>query len=99
MIYGCYDKNVKIEYDPDKNALNFRKHGIEFALAEQFDYDTALNVEDARKNYGETRIVAYGLIGKRLYVMCFKPMGPAHIRIISLRKANKREEKIYAKTT
>lgn len=66
-----------------------------FSEAENFDYDTALLIEDERKDYGEKRIIAYGYIGKRLHVLCFKPMSQTRTRIISLRKGNKREEKFY----
>jgi uncharacterized protein len=55
---------------------------------------TALIVEDLRKDYGERRFQALGLIGDRLHMMVFTPRAnKAHL--ISLRKANKREVKRY----
>ncbi|MDR3424581.1 MAG: BrnT family toxin [Alphaproteobacteria bacterium] len=90
---------MKIEFDPAKSEKNASERGLPFSEAEKFDYDTALRINDLRKDYGERRIVAYGYIGTRLHVLCFKPIADCHIRVISLRKANKREEKFYAENT
>ena len=90
---------MKIEFDAKKNAWNIRERGIAFTEVEAFEFDTAIRVEDTRKDYGETRVIAYGYIGSRLHVLCFKPLGKRHIRVISLRKANKREERVYEKAT
>ena len=55
---------------------------------------TARIVEDLRKDYGERRFQALGLIGDRLHLMVFTPRAnKAHV--ISLRRANKREVKRY----
>ncbi len=93
---------MKIEFDSAKNERNIQERGISFLDAELFDFDTAILVEDLRKDYGEKRLVAYGYIANRLHVLCFKPLdvdtlNALCIRVISLRKANKREEKFYAK--
>ena len=70
-----------------------------------FIFDTALQVEDTRRDYKEERIIAYGFIGQQLHVLCFKPITrghirvislSGHIRVISLRKANVREQEKYA---
>jgi uncharacterized DUF497 family protein len=59
-----------------------------------FEWDSALIVEDIRKDYGERRFQALGLIEGRLHVLVFTPRaGKTHV--ISLRKANKREVKRY----
>jgi len=88
---------MQIEYDPAKNTGNQRKHGVPLTLAEAFDWDTAQIEEDARHDYGEQRFKATGYIGERLYCVIFVDRDENR-RIISLRKANKREEKIYART-
>ena len=90
---------MKIEFDIKKNAWNIRERGIAFTEVEAFEFDTALREEDTRKDYGEKRVIAYGFIGNRLHVLCFKPLGKHHIRVISLRKANKREERSYEKAS
>ena len=88
---------MKIEYDPNKNRRNITKRGISFDLAERFEWDTALIWEDTRYNYGETRFCALGYIEIRMYHLVFTYRDDT-VRIISLRKANKREIKHYAKT-
>jgi hypothetical protein len=86
------------EFDPGKNAINIAKHqGVSLAHAEGFEWNTAVIREDTRKQYPEPRFEATGYIGERLYVMVYCVRNDA-TRVISLRKANKREEKSYAKT-
>jgi len=72
------------------------KHGLDFAVAEGFCWDTAIETVDDRADYGEERWIAMGLIGVRVHVMIYTLRGN-NIRIISLRKANKREVEYYAK--
>ena len=80
---------MKIEYDPNKNRRNITKHGISFDLAERFEWDTALIWEDTRYNYGETRFCALGYIEIRMYHLVFTYRDDT-VRVISLRKANKK---------
>jgi uncharacterized protein len=85
---------VRIEFDAAKNEANLAKHGIDMASATQFDFDTAMVTSDARKSYGEARNIAVGYIGGRLHVLIFTKRGDV-VRVISLRKANRREERTY----
>jgi uncharacterized DUF497 family protein len=83
---------VDISFDPAKNARNIEVHGISLARAEDFAWHGATNIEDVRRDYGEKRFKAVGLIGSRLHVLIYTPReGRAHV--ISLRKANKRERR------
>jgi len=97
--FCCYNKNmdIPIDYDPNKDAVNTYKHGVSLALAQFFEWGMAQIEEDIRFDYGERRFKATGYIGQRLYVMVFCPRGEV-ARVISLRKANPREEKRYAET-
>jgi uncharacterized protein len=89
---------VDISFDAAKNARNIATRGISFEQAADFEWDTALIVADTRKDYGESRFQALGLIAERLHVMVFTPRsGKTHV--ISLRKANKREVKRYEAQT
>ena len=63
-----------------------------------FDWQTAVEIFDSRDDYGEDRWVASGFIGVALYVMAYIERGDT-LRIISLRGATKKEEKIYAQGT
>ncbi|MBK9987579.1 MAG: BrnT family toxin [Betaproteobacteria bacterium] len=65
-----------------------------FDRAAAFDFQNALYAIDERRDYGETRIVALGLIGDRVHVLCFVETDDG-IRVISLRKANPREVNRY----
>ena len=86
--------NIEIEYDPDKNQRNIEERDIDFDIAKEFKWDTALIWQDTRKDYTEPRYSTIGFIHNRLHVLVFTPRNEA-IRIISLRKANKREVKRY----
>ncbi len=88
---------MKIEFDPDKNRRNITERQISFELAEEFEWDTALIWEDNRQNYGETRFCALGYIGVRIYHLVFT-LRDERLRVISLRKANRREVNKYAET-
>ncbi|MGH8455960.1 MAG: BrnT family toxin [Stenotrophobium sp.] len=89
---------MKIEFDPVKNERNIMLRGLPFQLAAGFDFETAQFCVDTRKDYGETRIQARGFVADRLHVLVFVE-SPRGIRVISLRKANKREVKRYEKET
>jgi uncharacterized DUF497 family protein len=85
---------VAISFDAAKNWRNIATRGISFERAMAFEWDSALVVEDTRKEYGERRFQALGLIDGRLHVSVFTPRdGKTHV--VSLRKANKREVKRY----
>ena len=85
---------MAFEWDPAKASVNFAKHGVAFEAAARFNFDTAVIFVDTRADYGERREIAIGVIGARLYVMAFTRRGEK-TRIISLRKANAREERRY----
>lgn len=82
-------------WDDAKRALNIEKHGVDFADLGRFGWEDALLFEDLRRDYGETRMIAMGLIGPRLHVVVYTDR-PAGRRIISARKANDREVSVYA---
>lgn len=85
---------MSITFDAAKNERNVAQRGISFELAEEFEWDGALIVEDTRKDYGERRFQVLGLIEGRLYMLVFTPRS-GNVHVISLRKANKREVRWY----
>ncbi len=85
---------MKLEFDRVKNEKNIQERGISFELAVDFDLATAKIWPDTRKDYGEKRFIALGYIGERLFSMVFTVRNDV-LRIISLRKANKREVHNY----
>ena len=86
---------MKIEYDENKCNKNIKERGLSFELAIDFEFDEALYKIDYRKIHQELRFNSIGYIGKRLFHITFTLRYDA-IRIISLRKANKREVRDYA---
>lgn len=80
-----------IEFDDAKDVANLTKHGVSLARAEDFDMESAL-IEENERN-GEMRWIAYGDLDDRLHVLVFT-VRDGLIRAISLRKANRREQKL-----
>jgi uncharacterized DUF497 family protein len=89
---------MEIAFDPAKNERNIQERGISFELAADFDFETAIFVQDTRKDYGEKRFRAFGYIGDRLHALVFTMRGEK-LRVISLRKANKKEVRWYEEET
>jgi len=87
---------MEYEFDPEKDKLNQQKHGLPLSAADAFDWDSAQIREDDRFDYPEQRFEATGYIGLRLYVLIFC-MNDEMVRLISLRRAEKYEERRYAK--
>ena len=93
-IFSSYTKYMKITYDPAKCERNISERGLSFELAADFEWSSALVLEDRRHDYGERRFQALGFIGDRLHMLVFTPRSGA-VHVISLRKANKREASGY----
>jgi len=87
----------RFEWDENKNRQNIRKHGFDFADAEEMFCGILLFSPDVREDYGESRWVGIGTTRGRTAVVVFTERGPETIRIISLRKATRRESKQYKK--
>jgi len=87
---------MKIEFDQAKSEKNQEKRGLPFTCAADFDWQGATYSEDDRNMYPERRFVAAGYLGKRLHLLCFTHISGG-IRVITFRKANKREAKRYEK--
>jgi uncharacterized DUF497 family protein len=83
-------------WDEEKAANNLAKHGVAFEAVYGFDWGTAYVMEDGRFDYGEQRSIAFGLIGEYPHVLVYTVRNDL-IRVISLRRANRRERALYAK--
>ena len=82
------------EWDDSKNLANYAKHGLAFEKVLGFEWNTAMEVPDERKDYGESRWIAIGMIGTRLHTLVYTKRTRI-LRVISLRKSNLRERKAY----
>jgi len=87
---------VEFVFDPGKVATNLGKHGLSLAAAAVLSWEAALVWLDDRADYGEVRMVALAPIGDILYFVAFVDCGSRR-RIISLRRANRREVNHYVK--
>ena len=89
---------MEYELDERKRLSNIKKHhGVDFAAAKDFDWETALVAYDGWLD-DEDRWIAIGFIGIVVYLMVYTERGE-NIRIISLRKATPKEEKYYVKNS
>ena len=86
---------MNISFDHAKDAANLAKHGVSLAEAVNIEWDTLRGIPDARRDYGEARMIGYAILADRLYCVVFTDRGTVR-RIISLRKANAREVRDYA---
>jgi uncharacterized DUF497 family protein len=77
-----------------KRARNLKDHGIDFADAERVFRGVTYTFEDDRFVYGEQRFITLGLLAG-IPVSIVHTESEHEIRIISFRKATKRETEIY----
>jgi len=82
---------MRISFDPVKRAKTLAERGLDFADAELVFLGVTLEIEDQRQDYGETRILCYGLLEGRLVVIGYTPRGAVR-HVFSMRKANEREQ-------
>ena len=78
---------MRISYDPAKRSRTLADRGLDFEDAAIVFNGTTIEVEDTRKNYGEHRIICYGLLAGRLVVVGYTLRGTTR-HIFSMRKAN-----------
>lgn len=79
-----------ITFDPLKDAINRIQHGVSLDLAREIAWDDAVFEVDGRRDYGEVREIGFAPIRGRTFCVVFTRRNDA-LRIISLRRANKRE--------
>ena len=85
---------MRFEWDELKRQTNFAKHGIDFEVAAAVFADITVTIPDERQDYGERRFITLGALRGRVVVVAHTQRG-AITRIISMRKANEREQRIY----
>jgi uncharacterized DUF497 family protein len=87
---------MEFEWDETKRAVNIAKHSLDFADAERFDWAAAHIGRDERFDYGEDRFTAYGGLDGDLVVIVFT-WRDNKVRIVSVRRANRKERKRYGR--
>ena len=82
---------MRVSFDPAKRVRTLDERGLDFEDAELVFAGTTIEIEDTRRNYGERRIICYGLLAGRIVVVGYTPRGSAR-HVFSMRKANDREK-------
>ena len=86
---------MAITYDPNKRAAALAKRGLDFKDAEAVFAGSYFETEDVRNDYGEPRLICFGMLHERMVVIGYTPRG-ADRHVFSMRKANDREQKRIA---
>jgi uncharacterized protein len=81
---------MRISFDPAKRLRTLADRGLDFEDAAIVFDGTTIEVEDTRKNYGERRMICYGMLSGRLVVVGYTLRGATR-HVFSMRKANDRE--------
>ena len=82
---------MAITYDPIKRAAALAKRGLDFEDAKTVFSGPHFETEDVRKDYGEQRMICFGMLHDRMVVVGYTPRG-ADRHVFSMRKANDREQ-------
>lgn len=82
---------MRISFDPAKRARTLDDRGLDFEDALEVFGGVTVEVDDLRVDYGERRVLCFGLLRGRLVVIGYTPRGGVR-HIFSMRKANDREQ-------
>ena len=98
-IYKCM-LELRFEWDPAKSDANLRRRGFSFRYASLAFAGPVLQVEDARRDHGERRMVAIGMVGAAhltvVYTDRTSPDGARVRRIIAAWRSSRRERATYS---
>ena len=89
---------MRFEWNPEKNEINIKKHGVDFSEAETvFEDERAITIFDEQHSASEERFKIIGISRKlREITVCYcYRNGDGITRIISARRATKTEIKLY----
>ena len=82
---------MEISFDPEKRAWTLAERGLDFADAARVFEGPVFTFEDRRFDYPEARWSTIGLLDDRMVVVIWTEAGDGR-RVISMRKANEREQ-------
>jgi len=86
---------MRITFDPAKRAETLRRRRLDFLNAESVFAGLTYTILDQRFPYPEDRYVTVGLLSGRMVIVVWTPTEDGR-RIISMRKANDREQARYS---
>lgn len=82
---------MQIEFDTNKRNKTLTERGLDFARAAEVFAGPTVTLPDTRQDYGEPRFITVGALDGRMVVLAWTQRGAVR-RIISMRKANEREQ-------
>lgn len=91
VCFRSYTNHVAITYDSAKRAATLDIRGLAFEDATIVFAGSTFESEDLRKDYGERRVICFGMLRGRMVVVGYTPRG-ADRHVFSMRKANGREQ-------
>ena len=93
----AYTVGMRFDWDPEKEAANFEKHGLSFAEVTALftSGEHTLEIFDERHSEDEDRLIAIGPVGGRVVVVVFTEWPEETVRLISARLATTREIQLY----
>jgi uncharacterized DUF497 family protein len=94
--YNIYvNDEIELEWDEAKRQQTLKERGLDFKLARYIlsDPDLVRRIDD-KKDYKETRYIAYGMAHGQVFKLCYTMRGDVY-RIISLHKIHKKEQEKY----
>ncbi|MCX7036532.1 MAG: BrnT family toxin [Proteobacteria bacterium] len=86
---------MELEFDPAKRLRTLLERGLDFSRAVEIFAGLHLTQRDARRDYREARFITVGQLDRRVVVLVWTRR-PSGVRVISLRKANGREQALFA---
>ena len=85
----------QFEWDKEKDRVNYAKHGIRFEEAKVIFASPVLTAPDDRQDYSEEHFISYGQLSTLVVVAVVHTRRRGRIRLISARKANRKERQAY----
>lgn len=86
---------MRFTWGEAKRRANVRNHGLDFVDAEFVFRGPVYSFEDARDDYGEQRFIGLGFLQEIVVVVAFTEPDDDLIRVISMRRATKHEQRIF----
>ncbi|MDE0206456.1 MAG: BrnT family toxin [Candidatus Tectomicrobia bacterium] len=86
---------MTVAFDEAKRKFTLETRGLDMARADEVLAGSTLTVRDHRRDYGEDRFITIRFLDRRMVVLVWTPRN-RDLRIISMRKANEREQALYA---
>ena len=88
---------MEIDWDPAKDEMNIRRRGIPLEFGAVVLANRVGEVEDARHDYGETRIKAFGVVDGLWFCCVYTMRGDVH-HIVTVHRVREEEARRWLRT-